>query len=90
MNQSSFNNSELPEQSQNISESDNLVNHGKRSVEGNNNQVVQADSSSVNQLNLQNSNNNTIVQENHCHLLDLSDILNKLADFKKIVDTKIQ
>lgn len=91
MNQSSANNSELPEQSQNSSksESNDLVNHDKRSVEGNSNQVVQADNSSVNQLNLNNSKNNLIFQTNGGQF-DFSSILNQLADFKNLQNNQIK
>lgn len=91
MSQSSTNNPELPERSQNSSEteSNNLVNHDKRSVEGNDNLVVQADDSSVIQLHLSNSNNNQILQINSSQF-DLSSILSQLADLKNMQSNQIE
>ncbi len=91
MDQSSINNSELPKRSQNSSESesDDLINHDKRSVEGSNNQVVQADGSSVNQLNLNNSNHNLILQTNGSST-DLSSLINQLANLKNLQNNQIE
>lgn len=91
MSQSSFNNSELPERTQNISESnsEDLVAYEKRSVEGSDNQVVQADGSSVNQLSLNNSNNNLILQTN-ASSIDLSSLINQLANFKNLQNNQIE
>lgn len=91
MSQSSINNSEPPERSQNSTESksEDSLSRETRSVEGSNNQVVQADGSSVNQLSLNNSNNNLILQTN-ASSIDLSSLINQLAIFKNLQNSQIE